>query len=225
MKGTLGSEWERVLGSDIDASAVSELVAGGFCGIHVDRRGLTQEENSEVSARLVALLGAPVATGHSGDWAAYALPAVGSGKVLDVAHPAALPEDVATFYYPPDIEPKVGDATVGTERDAFGPWWRATSPHTDLSVRSLEQSVVFREVSGTIQAGDCAPRDVTVELTSASETVTTSFHLAAGEKHDFILKLGAQATSANLSVTAAGAVCTNADKSVSTVAIHEARAR
>lgn len=225
MKGTLRSEWERVLGSDIDASAVSDLVAGGFCGIHVDRRGLTTEENTEVSARLVALLGAPVATGHSGDWTAYALPPVGSENVLDVAHPAALPEDVATFYYPPDIEPKVGDTTVGTERDAFGPWWRATSQRTDLAVRSLEPAVKFREVSGTIQAGDCAPRDVTVELATASETVTTSFHLAAGEQHDFILKLGATATNAELFVTAAGALCTNADKSVSTVAIHEARAR
>ena len=224
MKGTIDSEWARVLDSDIDASAIAELKAGGFCGIHVDRRGLTAEENTTLSARLVALLGAPVATGHFGDWSAYRLPNVAARGTFDVAHAKNLPEDVATFYYPPEIEPKLGDTTVGAEQDAFGPWWRATSARTDLSVRSIEPWVRFHQVSGTIQAGDCAARDVTVELTTEGESVSTVFHLAAGEKHSFVLTLGGTATDADLLVTAGGPLCNNSDKTVSTVAIHGARA-
>ena len=225
MKGTLDSEWARVLDSDIDAKAVAELKAGGFCGIHVDRRGLTADENRELSARLVALLGAPVATGHFGDWSAYRLPSAAPQGTFDVAHSTNLPEDVATFYYPPEIGPKVGDTTVGAEQDAFGPWWRATATRTDLPVKSIEPWAKFHEVTGTIQAGDCVARDVTVELTTPSESASTTFHLAAGEKHSFVLVLGGPSTdSADLLVTAAGPLCTNSDKTVSTVAIHEARA-
>jgi phosphoglycerol transferase len=225
IKGTVGSEWQSSLGSDIDASAVSNLVAGGFCGIHVDRRGLTPDEQVAVSARLVALLGEPVATGHSGDWAAYALPAAGPGTVLDVRHVAGLPGNVAAFYYPPVIGPRLGDNTLGAERDGFGPWWRATADSTDLTVTSLEPSVPFEAVTGTLQAGDCVARDVTIELRSDSGTVTTSFHLEAGEQHDFILKLGQKTTNAVLVVNAPGALCTSADKVVSTVAIHGPRAQ
>ena len=224
MKGTVASEWQRALGS-IDASAVANLVAGGFCGIHVDRRGLTPDEQTRISAQLSALLGPPVATGHGGDWSAYALPRTGGTRVFDVADVAGLPGGVATFFYPPAISSLIGDTTVGIERDAFGPWWRATTERAEFTISSIEPSVAFREVTGTLQAGECLARDVTIELRSESETVTTTVHLEPGESRDIALVLAHKTTGAHLVVGAPGAACTNADKSVSTVALRNAKAR
>jgi len=224
MKDTIGSEWQRVLDSDIDASAVSDLVAGGFCGIHVDRRGLTPDEDAQLSARLTALLGGPVATGHGGDWVAYALPVAGAGRTYDVTDASALPNDLATFYFPPSIAPAVGDPTVGTEQDAFGPWWRAMAARTDLTVSSLEPPVEFREVTGSVRAGACSPRDVAIELRTDGEAVTTSFHLEPGEEQKFSLRLGSKTAAAHLVVSAPGAPCTNADQKAITIALHAVRA-
>ena len=224
MKGTIGSEWQRVLGSDIDASTVSDLAAGGFCGIHVDRRGLTAGENEQVAKRLSTRLGPPVATGHAGDWSVYALPA-GTGHVLDVKDVAQLPDRLATFFYPPVIAPPVGGTTVGAERDAFGPWWRETAESTKFTIDSIDPAAEFNTVTGTVRAGACSPRDATLELRTNNETVKTSFHLKPGEEHDFELSLAAKATNAQLVVTAPGAWCTNPDQKAMTVALLDAKAR
>lgn len=224
MKGTTGSEWQRVLGSDIDASAVSDLVAGGFCGIHVDRRGLTTSEDAQVTKRLSTLLGPPVATGHEGDWAAYALPATGPHQVLDITNAAALPDQLATFYYPPAIESTPEDSSVGAEIDAFGPWWRMTAERTALTVNSLVPATAFSTVSGTVRAGTCSPRDATIELRTKMETVRTSFHLEPGKAHDFALTLEKKTTNAQLVIRAPGAACTNPQQQAITVGLH-AKAR
>ena len=224
MSGTFGSEWQRVLGSDIDASAVSDLVAGGFCGIHVDRRGLTASESVQVAKRLSTLLGPPVATGHGGDWSVYALPA-GPDHVLDVKDVAKLPDRLATFFYPPVIAPPVGGTTVGAERDAFGPWWRETAESTQFTIDSLDPAAEFNTVTGTVRAGACSPRDATLELRTNNETVKTSFHLKPGEERDFALRLAAKATNAQLVVTAPGAWCTNPDQKAMTVALLDTKAR
>ena len=225
MKGTIASEWERVLASDIDASAVSDLVAGGFCGIHVDRRGLTASEDVQVTKRLSTLLGQPVATGHGGDWATYALPATGRGRVLDVEDAAKLPDRLATFFYPPVIAPPVGGTTVGAERDAFGPWWRETAASTKFTIDALDPAAEFSTVTGTLQAGACSPRDASLELRTNNETVKTSFHLEPGAEHDFALRLAKTATKAQLVVSAPGAACMNPDKQAITVALLDAKAR
>jgi hypothetical protein len=226
VKGTLGSEWQGVLGSDIDASAVSDLVAGGFCGIHVDRRGLTASEDVQVTKRLSKLLGKPIATGHGGDWAAYALPAAGPHQVVDVLDAAKLPHQLAAFFYPPVIAPHDGDTTVGVERDAFGPGWRATAERTEFAVESLVPAAEFSTVTGTLRAGDCAPRDVKLELRNGKEAITASFHLTPSEEHDFTLKFARKAADAELVVSAPGALCTNAaDQSIFTVALLDTKAR
>lgn len=209
MKGTLGSEWQRVLASDIDKSAVSDLVAGGFCGIHVDRRGLTPDEDVKLGKRLSALLGAPVTTGHGGDWAAYALPRAAPDKVVDVRNPAELPDRLATFFYPPTIAPHEGDVTVGARNDAFGTWWRAKAEVTEFTVRSLDPQAEFSRVAGTVRAGHCSPRDVTLELRTETQTVTTRIHLKPGQERNFALGLATEATTAQLVVSAARVPCTN----------------
>jgi hypothetical protein len=105
VKGTTASEWLAVLGNNIDESAVSNLVAGGFCGIHVDRRVFTASEDALMAKRLSTLLGPPVATGLGGNWAAYALPAAGRDPAFDVKDTARLPDGLAKFFYPTGISP------------------------------------------------------------------------------------------------------------------------
>lgn len=209
MKGTLGSEWQRVLASDIDKSTVSDLVAAGFCGIHVDRRGLTADEDVKLANRLKALLGAPVANGLGTVWVAYALPHAAPDKVVDVRSPADLPDRLATFFYPPTIAPRDGDASVGTRNDAFGTWWRANAEVTELTVHSLDPRAEFSRVAGTVRAGRCSPRDVTLELHSGAQTVTTRIHLKPGQARDFALRLASAATTAQLVVRAPRVPCTN----------------
>jgi len=226
MKGTRASEWQRVLGSEINASAVSDLVTGGFCGIHVDRRGLTTGEDIQVTKRLTTLLGPPVATSHGGDWVAYALPAAGPHQVLDVLDVSKLPPQIATFFYPPAIAPRAGDTTVGAEGDTFGPWWRATAKRSEFPIHSLDPAVAFGTVTGVLQGGACSPREATLEFRTKGESATTSFHLEPGEKHNFTLTIAAKATSAELVVTSPGAPCTNpADQKVYSVALLDTKAR
>jgi hypothetical protein len=226
MHGTLSSEWQRVLGSDIDAPAVSDLVTEGFCGIHVDRRGLTASQDVQLTKRLRSLLGGPVATGHEGDWAAYALPAAGRNQSLNIEDAAGLPARLATFFYPPVIAPHEGDITVGAEGDVLGPWWRATAAHTEFTINSLDPAAKFDIVTGILRAGSCSPRDVTLELRADNESVTTKFHLKPGEEHNFALRLAAEATTAQLAVSAPGAPCTNhPEQKVYTVALLDTEAR
>ena len=226
VKGTLGSEWQGVLGSDIDASAVSNLVAGGFCGIHVDRRGLNATEDVQLAKRLSTLLGPPVAAGHNGDWVAYALPAPGPHQIRALENAAILPQQLANFFYPPAIAPHEGDVTVGAERNAFGSWWRATAQRTEFAIESTVPAAEFSTVTGTLRAGDCAPRDVKLELRNGKEAITTSFHLKPSEEHDFTLKFARKAADAELVVSAPGALCTNAaDQTIFTVALLDTKAR
>jgi hypothetical protein len=100
MKDTTAAKWQAVLGNNITQSAVSDLVAGGFCGIHVDRRGFTAGEGTLMTKRLSSLLGKPVATGHGGDWATYVLPAARPAPAFDVKDPARLTDRLANFFYP-----------------------------------------------------------------------------------------------------------------------------
>ena len=222
MKQTRDSQWAAALGAAIDPAAVANLVAGGFCGIHVDRRGLTADEESALSARLTDLLGPPVATGYGGNWTMYALP-TSSVKALDVSEPGGLPATVAHFYYPATIAPRPSDTSVGSESDVDGLWWRGTSARTLLDITAPNPSVDFSEVSGTLVAGPCLPRDVTVSLDGSVGAVTTSVHLDAGASTAFTLTLPGKVSSARLVLTTTGAACTSPDQVVSTVSLHHAR--
>ena len=183
-------------------------------------------EDVLLTQRLSTLLGVPVATGHGGDWAAYDLPARGRDSAFDVEDGARLPDRLANFFYPTVIAPHDGDTTVRAERDASGPWWRATAERTALTVNFLKPDTNFRNVTGMLRAGDCSPRDVKLELSTPNQTVTKNFRLQPGKKRGFLLKLAASTTSAQLVVTAPGSPCTNPDiHKVYTVALLDTDSR
>ncbi|GAA1405593.1 hypothetical protein [Oerskovia paurometabola] len=74
MKETPDSVWLEQLGADIDASELPELSEAGFCAVHVDWRGYSDEDAAAFAASIQQLLGPPVAVGHGGDWSAFPLP-------------------------------------------------------------------------------------------------------------------------------------------------------
>ncbi len=75
MKGTSASDWQESMGSGgFDPSLIPVLDEGGFCAVHVDRRGYTADQYASLTRDLRSALGAPVASGHNGDWTLYAIP-------------------------------------------------------------------------------------------------------------------------------------------------------
>lgn len=204
-KGTVDSHWLEVLGANLDASSISDLRAAGFCGVHVDSRGYTSQNAGLVRARLIELLGAPVATGHTGDWNAWAIPGdhveAVSAETLD-----NFPGGVAEFFDPPDIEP--GSANPLTaESDALNSWWWTKSAVAEFDVRSSTTSLAFHSVEGTITAAPCAARDVIVELKSGDQAATKLMHLEPNGSESFRLELPSQTNAAELTVQSSGAAC------------------
>jgi hypothetical protein len=49
------------------------LIDRGFCGIHVDTRGMSDQLAQRTTTELEALLGKPVATGMDNEWQMYSL--------------------------------------------------------------------------------------------------------------------------------------------------------
>jgi len=206
MKDTVAAAWQESLGNDIDASAVADLEAGGFCAVHVDRRGYTADDAEQMVGDLTSLLGPPVATGFDGRWLTFALPDDGAAD-LDVADVDGLPDPLQVFYYPPDIE----RAGALPEVDAFDRWWWIDAAAADFTVTSIVDEADFTTVSGELTAAECGGQEVVARLTSGNQTATTTLRLGPGESRAFALELDQPTDSAVLTVTADGAACTTAD--------------
>ena len=54
--------------------ALDQFTDLGFCGVHVDMRGIEEERRDRFTANLEANLGSPIATGREGEWLLFALP-------------------------------------------------------------------------------------------------------------------------------------------------------
>ena len=57
-----------------DPQALTQLTDLGFCGVHVDIRGIAEDRRERFLDNLEVNLGAPVASGRQGDWLLFALP-------------------------------------------------------------------------------------------------------------------------------------------------------
>ena len=56
-----------------DPSALAAYEDLGFCGVHVDIRGIDEDRRERLLTTLESQLGGPVATGHEGDWFLFSL--------------------------------------------------------------------------------------------------------------------------------------------------------
>jgi len=206
MKNTVASAWQEQLGNHIDARALADLEAGGFCAVHVDRNGYLPDDADGIVSDLTALLGSPVATGDGGRWLAFAMPTSAEDGAITLKTISEAPDDLQTFYLPPMIE-RTGVAATAPETDASGQrWWLGGEPAT-FEIRSIEDEADFDVVSADVQAADCSARDVAVSLTSGDQSDSVMVSLDAGEAKTVSLRLDERVTQAVLSVTARGAVC------------------
>jgi hypothetical protein len=205
MKGTTASAWQAALGDDVSAGDIPALQAGGFCAVHVDRRGYSAADSAVVTGNLAKLLGAPVAIGLNGQWVAFALPSRGPTDPA-VEQLVQAPGGVGTFYAPPQLSPGRGvpdEPQVTTPR----PIWRLYGRTAQFGVTSLPAGPPFSSVSGTLDAGDCAAHDVTLTLRSGDDVVSQTVDLEAHEWTTFSLTLDTARRDASFAVTRSEPKC------------------
>ena len=203
MKATTASAWQAALGDDVDAADVAPLAAGGFCVVHVDRRGYSAADADRVVADLTALLGSPVASGLGGTWLAFEL--ASPAEDVDPSRLAEEPGEIGTFYAPPRFTPGDG-APEAPLVDAFATTWWLPEGDSGLQVTSLAEGPAFRTVDAGLRAGGC-DTSVVVTVRSADGEQTRSVELAAGAEQDVSVPLPGPARAAELSVTATVGAC------------------
>ena len=221
MKDTVASAWQARLGDSLDAEDLGPLAAGGFCAVHVDRRGYTPGDADAVRAELTDLLGDPVATGLDGDWSAYRLPTDG----VSVLPPAALVRatgELGTFWAPPQLQPVRGAPETPAE-STFHQDWVLAADGADFDVDSLAGGAPFRTVSGEVAARTCTG-EVTVVLRDPDTVQVSTASVPAGSEDaaPFQVALPGPVRHAELSVSASG--CSGSADSPSTVLLRDPRA-
>lgn len=199
MKGTEASEWQLQLGDALEQRDIAPLAAGGFCAVHVDRRGYADPEAALVVADLTEWLGAPVATGLDGDWVAFAIP----GPIADVADPEELktaPGGIGTFYAPPRVTPGKGAPDAPVYSLEHRTWWLGQGA-AGYDIASLPEGGAFSEVGGLLQAGDCGARDVQVTLRGDGQEVSQTVRAEPDTSTAFSLSLDQPVRDAELTLT------------------------
>jgi hypothetical protein len=73
VKNTAQGEFAQSLGPVPGPDDFTMLRDRGFCGIHVDTRGMSDQLASRTTTELGVLLGEPVATGMDNEWKTYSL--------------------------------------------------------------------------------------------------------------------------------------------------------
>jgi phosphoglycerol transferase len=207
MKGTLASAWQASLGDDVDARDIPDLVAGGFCAVHVDQRGYSAEDAAKLTAQLTGLLGGPVATGLGGKWDAYALPSP-TGEVTDAVALPNAPDGVGAFYAPPQITPGPGAPPTPSWTPFETSWWLPEGT-AKLHVDSLDSGPAFDSIAGQLRAGSCGDRDVVVSVWSAGGEIAepVNVHLQAAQDKAFSIQLDGLVRHAELRVESSAAQC------------------
>lgn len=207
MKDTRESTWQDSLSEGFDVSMLDELAEGGFCGIHVDKRGYTATEYSALSRELRDALGAPVATGHGGDWSFYAIPAPATTDGDAEPDLDSLSEDAQLFYAPPVVRASA-DPLQRAERDGESTYWWTAPGEAAFTLTASAPEVGFGGVTAMLRAADCAPRTVEVTLAGEGQTVTRTVELGAGEEAPVELDLGTPVQDATLTLSSDGEGCT-----------------
>lgn len=205
MKGTEAGVWQAALGDVLERDDLAPLAAGGFCAVHVDRRGYPGAEAGEVVADLTDLLGRPIATGFDGNWLAFALP----GPVAedpDVASLAQAPAGVGTFYAPPQVTPGDGAPDAPAWSLHHATWWLQEG-EAHFGYESLPNGAAFTTVTGLLQAGDCGPRDVEITLRSGEQEVSRTVRADPEAAAEFSVELEEPVRQAQLTLATSELEC------------------
>lgn len=196
VKSTDAGVWAAQLPQVPKTDQVGRLREVGFCAIHVDTRGFTDQELPRVTGELERRYGAPVATGFDGEWLLY--------SIGDPARPTA---DAEALIHQPFIE--VDLATVTPRETALdSAWWWTRAESADFTFTPLDADHPLRSLTGAVAAPACGAVPVTLTLDTRGEQQVIELVARAKQPTPFAFMLDSPSSDqAVLTVATAGEGC------------------
>jgi hypothetical protein len=175
---------------------VERLREAGFCAVHVDTRGFTNDELPRVLRELEVRYGAPVAMGFDGEWLLYS-----------IGSPAPSTAEADSLIHPPFIE--VDYATVTPRESALGSaWWWTRAGLAEFTVTPLDAEHPLTSLAGAVTAPACGPVPVTLTLDTGGEQQTVELVARAKQPTPFTFTLESPSPAETvLTVATAGDGC------------------
>ena len=152
VKTTDAGVWAAQLPQVPTTDQVARLREAGFCAMHVDARGFTDEELPRVTGELERRYGAPVATGFEGEWLLYS-----------IGDPARSTADADALVHQPFIEV---DFTTVTPRETVldSAWWWTRAESADFTLTPIDSAHPLRSLTGSVAAPACGAVPITLTL-------------------------------------------------------------
>jgi hypothetical protein len=196
VKSTDAGVWAAELPQVPTAEQVERLREAGFCAVHVDTRGFTNDELPRVLRELEVRYGAPVAMGFDGEWLLYS-----------IGSPAPSTAAADSLIHPPFIE--VDYATVTPRESALGSaWWWTRAGLAEFTVTPLDAEHPLTSLAGAVTAPACGPVPVTLTLDTGGEQQTVELVARAKQPTPFTFTLESPSPAETvLTVATAGDGC------------------
>ena len=194
--------WSGQLPDVPNDDQVALLRGAGFCAIHVDRRGWSEEDAAMVVTNLTDRFGQPIATANEGDWIMF--------DIRD-AEPASQ-EATEAFLHQPFIaaDPLT---THPKESELTSDWWWTREEQSTFTITPTRTQSPLTSVSGTITAPECGPRSVTLTLSAGDQQLEQTITATSDEPTPFEFSLEQPTTApAALTILAPGSACEVTDK-------------
>lgn len=196
VKSTDAGVWAAQLPQVPSANQVARLREAGFCAIHVDSRGFTDDELPGVVGELERRYGAPAATGFDGEWLLYS-----------IGDPAPSTGDARALIRQPFIEV---DLTTVTPRQSVldSAWWWTRGQSAAFTFTPLDEQHPLRSLTGAVAAPPCGAVPVTLTLGTGIERQVIEVVARAKQPTPFAFTLDSPSIDeAVLTVETAGAGC------------------
>ena len=180
VKNTRAGVWSSQLPQVPNDAQVANLRAGGFCAIHLDRRGYSGTDLLDVTANLESRFGAPIVKGFDGEWLLF--------DITDVE--PATPAQAEAFFNQPLIAADP-DTTTPRESELENLWWWMKESRTVFTLTASGASTPVTAVRGFLQAPACGARSVTVVLAADGREDTVTIPTSPEQPTPFELTLPA----------------------------------
>lgn len=196
VKNTDASTWAAQLPQVPTDSQVELLRGAGFCAIHVDTRGYSDEAATAVRTDLSERFGEPVATGFKGAWELY-----------DIGEPTDPTAEVDAFLRQPFISVDFAQVTP-RESSLQTSWWWTRKPSAGFVLTPTSADKPIVSASGAVAAPGCGSAPATLTLASGEQSVSTEVAARRSRPTPFDLELPRPANGpVTLTVNVEGSGC------------------
>ena len=194
--------WSGQLPDVPNDDQVALLRGAGFCAIHVDRRGWSDDQAAMVITNLTDRFGPPLASANKGDW-----------EMFDIRGAAPADEEATeTFLHQPFIaaDPLT---THPKESELTSDWWWTREEQSTFTFTPTRTQSPVTSVSGTLTAPQCGPRSVTLTLSAGDQLLEQTLTASPDEPTPFEFTLEEPTTNvAALTVSSPGPACEVTDR-------------